>query len=130
MKRIEFAASEETVSREFPFLLTTGRALHQFNAGTMTRRTPNARLRETDTLNIAPVDAARLGLADGERVCIRSRHGEAAMPLKFDTRVKPGELFATFHAAEVFLNHLTSPHRDNVVLTPEYKAVAVTVEKA
>ena len=120
MKRVEFAASEETVSREFPFLLTTGRALHQFNAGTMTRRTPNARLRETDTLNIAPVDAARLGLVDGE----------AAMPLKFDTRVKPGELFATFHATEVFLNLLTSPHRDNVVLTPEYKAVAVTVEKA
>ena len=88
-------------------------------------RTLNARLRETDTLEIAPADAARLGLTDGERVCVRSRHGEAAMPLKLDARVKPGELFATFHAAEVFLNHLTSPHRDHVVMTPEYKVVAV-----
>ena len=42
----------------------------------------------------------------------------------------PGELFATFHAAEVFLNQLTSPHRDNVVMTPEYKVVAVAVERA
>jgi formate dehydrogenase major subunit len=44
--------------------------------------------------------------------------------------VKPGELFATFHAAEVFLNNLTSPHRDHVVMTPEYKVVAVTIERA
>jgi len=51
------------------------------------------------------------------------------IPLRRDERVKPGELFATFHAAEVFLNQLTSPHRDNVVMTPEYKVVAVNVEK-
>ena len=46
-----------------------------------------------------------------------------------DPRVKPGELFATFHVAEVFLNQLTSPHRDRVVMTPEYKVVAVALER-
>jgi formate dehydrogenase major subunit len=96
----------------------------------MTMRTPNAKLRETDTLDIAPADAAQLDLHDGDRVQVRSRHGEAAIPLRLDPRVKRGELFATFHAAEVFLNQLTSPHRDNVVMTPEYKVVAVTVERA
>jgi len=50
--------------------------------------------------------------------------------LRLDARVRPGELFATFHVAEVFLNQLTSPHRDSVVMTPEYKVVAVAVEKA
>ena len=130
LKLIEFHASLETTNDEYPLLLTTGRTLYQFNAGTMTMRTPNAKLRETDTLDIAPADAERLKLRDGERVRVRSRHGEAVMPLKLDPRVKPGELFATFHAAEVFLNHLTSPHRDNVVMTPEYKVVAVNVEKA
>jgi len=110
-------------------LLTTGRTLYQFNAGTMTMRTPNAKLRETDTLDIAPADAERLKLRDGDQVRVRSRHGEAVMPLNLDTRVKPGELFATFHAAEVFVNHLTSPHRGNVVMTPEYKVVAVAVER-
>ena len=130
LKPIEFHASLETTNDEYPLLLTTGRTLYQFNAGTMTMRTPNAKLRETDTLDIAPADAERLKLRDGERVRVRSRHGEAVMPLKLDPRVKPGELFATFHAAEVFLNHLTSPHRDNVVMTPEYKVVAVNVEKA
>ena len=130
LQRVEFAATAETLTDEFPFLLTTGRTLYQFNAGTMTMRTPNAKLRGTDTLDIAPADAKRLDLHDGDRVHVRSRHGEAVIPLRLDPRVKPGELFATFHAAKVFLNQLTSPHRDNVVMTPEYKVVAVSVEKA
>jgi formate dehydrogenase major subunit len=130
LKRVEFAATTETTTAEFPFLLTTGRTLYQFNAGTMTMRTPNAKLRETDSLDIAPADAQRLDLHDGDRVRVRSRHGEAVIPLRLDPRVKPGELFATFHATEVFLNQLTSPHRDNFVMTPEYKVVGVSVEKA
>jgi formate dehydrogenase major subunit len=130
LKCIEFAATAEVSNAEFPFLLTTGRTLYQFNAGTMTKRTPNAKLREIDTLDIAPTDAVRLDLHEGDQVRVRSRHGQAVIPLRIDPRVKPGELFATFHAAEVFLNKLTSPHRDNVVMTPEYKVVAVAVERA
>jgi len=130
LKRVEFTATTEMSDAEFPFLLTTGRTLYQFNAGTMTMRTPNAKLRETDTLDIAPADAERLKLRDGDLVCARSRHGRAVMPLRIDSRIKAGELFASFHAAEVFLNHLTSPLRDSVVSTPEYKVVAVNVERA
>src|SRR4030095_7294730 len=82
LKRVKFAATAETTAGEFPFLLTTGRTLYQFNAGTMTMRTPNAKLRITDTLDIHPTDAARLNLSDGDRVRVRSRHGEAAIPLR------------------------------------------------
>ena len=128
LKCVEFAATSEMPAEEFPFLLTTGRTLYQFNAGTMTMRTPNARLRETDTLDIAPADAARLKMRNGQRVRVRSLHGEVIMPLRIDSRVKPGELFATFHAPEVSLNNLTSQHRDKVVMTPEYKVVAVRIE--
>jgi predicted molibdopterin-dependent oxidoreductase YjgC len=38
-------------------------------------------------------------------------------------------LFATFHTAHAFLNRLTGPARDSIVLTPEYKVVAVRIEK-
>lgn len=55
---------------------------------------------------------------------------KATMPVKLDAWVKPGEILTTFHAAEVLLNHLASPHRERVVKTPEYKVVAVSVEKA
>jgi len=129
LKRIEFAASAEATSPEFPFLLTTGRTLYQFNAGTMTMRTPNIELRSTDTLNISAEDAARLDLRDGERVHVRSRHGEVIAPIRIDQSVKLGELFATFHTSEVFLNRLVGPGRDKVVHTPEYKVIAVRIEK-
>ena len=85
LKRIEFAASDETTSSEFPFLLTTGRTLYQFNAGTMTMRTPNVELRSTDTLDISAEDATRLELSDGERVRVRSRHGEVFVPIRINS---------------------------------------------
>ena len=50
-------------------------------------------------------------------------------PIRINPAVKPGELFATFHTRDVFLNRLTGPGRDNVVHTPEYKVVAVRIEK-
>src|SRR5437867_9622778 len=80
----------------------------QFNAATMTRRTPNLELLPTDYLDIASEDAQRLQLKSGERVRIRSRYGEAIMPVRISSAVRPGEVFATFHTAEIFLNRLTS----------------------
>jgi predicted molibdopterin-dependent oxidoreductase YjgC len=58
---------------------------------------------------------ARIGLIDRWQ-------NDAAM-------VIPGELFATFHTTDAFLNRLTGPGRDNVVHTPEYKIVVVRIEK-
>jgi formate dehydrogenase major subunit len=129
LKCIDFHPSAETAVPEFPFLLTTGRTLYQFNAGTMTMRTPNVQFRGTDTLDLAPADADRLQLASGDRARIRSRHGETVLPVRIDPRVKPGQLFATFHATEVSLNQVTGPDRDPQVQTPEYKVVAVSLEK-
>jgi formate dehydrogenase major subunit len=129
LQRIEFKASDETISRKYPFLLTTGRTLYQFNAGTMTVRTPNIELRSTDTLDISAEDATRLNLSDGERVQLRSRCGEVFAPIRINPAVKAGELFATFHTADVFLNRVIGSGRDNTVHTPEYKVVAVRIEK-
>lgn len=129
LKRIPFAPTLETTDGHFPFLLTTGRTLYQFNAGTMTMRTPDAVLRETDTLDMSPLDAAKLGLSTGDRVRVRSRYGETVLPLREVCGIKPGELFATFHTVKANLNLLTSPLRDNAVSTPEYKVVAVAIEK-
>jgi formate dehydrogenase major subunit len=128
LKRIEFHATKETPSAEFPFLLITGRTLYQFNAGTMTMRTANADLRPTDTLDISKEDAGRLVLSDGQEVRVRSRHGEAVLPARISAAVKPGELFATFHTTHVFLNRVTGVEYDTITDTPEYKVTAVRVE--
>lgn len=127
LRRISYRPTEEKVDEEFPFLMITGRTLHQFNAGTMTMRTPNIKLRPTDFLEITPADAKQLDLHDGERVLVQSRYGSASLPIRITARVRPGELFATFHDAAVFLNRVTGPHRDRYVKSPEYKVTAVRI---
>ncbi|HQU85676.1 MAG TPA: formate dehydrogenase subunit alpha [Pyrinomonadaceae bacterium] len=129
LKRIPFAPTEEIVTDDFPFLLTTGRTLFHFNAGTMTQRTNNAKLRPTDLLEINPFDAEKLSFKDGEIVNLQSKYGEAKIPVHINDKVKKGELYATFHNTEIFLNNVTSPHRDRLVNTPEYKITAVRVDK-
>ena len=85
----------ERTSPELPFVLLTGRSLHQFNAGTMTMRTPNRVLRPTDFLDVSREDAERLGLRDGEQVRVTSRYGEAVLPCRVDGSVRPKMLAAT-----------------------------------
>jgi formate dehydrogenase major subunit len=129
LRTIECQPPKEVTDEEYPFILTTGRTLYHFNAGTMTSRTNNTLLRSEDSLDISLEDAQHLGLSDGQRVRIRSRYGEAILPIKIGGSVRSGELFATFHTPSVFLNYLTSPHRDNHVATPEYKVTAVRIER-
>lgn len=129
LRRVPYRPTDEIVDDEFPLLLITGRTLYQFNAGTMTMRTPNVKLRPADLLDISSDDAKRLKLHEGERVRIRSRYGEATIPIRITSTVIPGQLFATFHTSEVFLNRVTSPHRDRYVKSPEYKVTAVKIEK-
>ena len=130
LRRIPFKPTPEAISPEFPFLLNTGRSLYQFNAGTMTGRTKNVLIRPNDTLDMSPGDAERSGLREGEKVRVVSRHGVAVLPLAIDPRVREGELFATFHSPELFLNLVTGCQRDRYVGAPEYKVTAVRVERA
>lgn len=128
LRLIDYKATSETSSEEFPFLLNSGRSLYQFNAGTMTMRTANRILRRTDTLDIALEDAERLGLKAGAQVRVKSRYGEAVLPVRISDSLRAGELFATFNDPSVFLNLITGPHCDDYVDTPEYKVTAVRVE--
>lgn len=129
LRRIKYRPTPERVSAEFPFLLTTGRTLYHFNAGTMTLRTPNVELLATDELMISREDAEAIGIDCGETVVVRSAHGKARLPARITEKVRAGELFATFHDPQVFLNYATSPVRDRFTLAPEFKVTAVAVEK-
>jgi formate dehydrogenase major subunit len=95
----------------------------------MTLRTPNVALYGKDVLDVSPKDAERLGLHEGQPVRLISRYGQSELPIRIDSRVKPSELFATFHTAQVALNRVTSSYRDRQVDTPEYKVTAVRIEK-
>jgi formate dehydrogenase major subunit len=120
--------SPEQPDPGYPFLLITGRALDQFNAGTMTRRSLTNQFRTTDTLDISAADATRIGIGNGELVDISSRYGATTLRARVSPRVGPGQLFATFSDPDTHLNRLTGPHRDRVTNTPEYKRTMVRVQ--
>jgi formate dehydrogenase major subunit len=127
---IDYVATPETVTGDFPLLLTTGRSLYQFNAGTMTGRGRSRELRPTDLLEIHPEDAAAAGVASGDLVQVTSRHGAASLPARVTDRVTPGQLFATFQDPRVMVNMLTSSHGDRITRAPEYKVTAVRVQRS
>ena len=95
----------------------------------MTLRTPNVALYAQDCLEISPQDAGRLELQDGQRVRLLSRYGQTELPIRINDNMRRGELFATFHTTQVSLNFVTSPCRDRMVDTPEYKVTATRIEK-
>ncbi|MBV6458305.1 MAG: putative formate dehydrogenase [Fimbriimonadaceae bacterium] len=126
---IPYLPTEECPTDDFPFLLTTGRTLVHFNAGTMTNRTENVRLHPTDMLDLGPDDAARLQISTGDRVRVTSRYGSATLPVRVLPSIRLREAFTTFHDPRVFTNFVTSGYRDRVVGAPEYKVTAVRIER-
>jgi formate dehydrogenase major subunit len=92
-ERTEFIESEEKVNRRFPFLLTTGRILSQYNVGAQTRRTANIGWHDQDLLEIHPQDAEDLGINDFDAVQVGSRAGETVLAARITDRVQPGVVY-------------------------------------
>ncbi|MFZ2898736.1 MAG: formate dehydrogenase subunit alpha [Saprospiraceae bacterium] len=132
--RLYFADYEESqeiteYGGDFPYILTTNRELEHYNSGTMTRRTNNGRIRTEDLLYMNPEDAAEKGIRDGEKVKVNSPRGSISIKVKISDTVKPGILSSTFHFPEIMLNEITSSVYDSQAKCPEYKVVAVDVER-
>ncbi len=129
-RRLAYHPTSERPDAHYPFLLSTGRNLYQFNVATMSGRSAATLLRPTDTLDISPEDAENLGLSNGQLARIESRYGQAVLPVAIDDRVAKGRAFATFHDPERSINQVTSPHRDRMVGAPEYKVTAIRIVAA
>jgi formate dehydrogenase major subunit len=119
----------DELSEEFPIRLTTGRRLESYNTGVQSGQytTP---LRQPETLNLSPEDAARLGMAEGERVRVSSRRGSLEVPVHVDEILRAGLAFMTLHFPEqVETNILTLDAWDPKSGTAEFKATAIRVDK-
>ncbi|MFZ5766220.1 MAG: formate dehydrogenase subunit alpha [Thermodesulfobacteriota bacterium] len=118
----------ESPDSEYPLILITGRRLAHYNNGSMTRRCRGLLgLVPEETLEIHPDDAGRLGIVDGMTVEVRSRRGAIRLPAVVTERSQPGSVFAAFHFDTPLVNTITSPGRDEIASTPEYKVCAVAV---
>jgi predicted molibdopterin-dependent oxidoreductase YjgC len=127
---VEHDPPVEQPDEEYPFILTTGRRLESYNTGVQTGGYDSP-LHRGESVDIAPEDAERLYIRDGDMLIVRSRRGEVQAPARVDYALKPGLVFMTLHFPdEVQTNTLTIDAHDPKSGTAEFKACAVSVEKA
>ena len=114
---------------DHPLRLTTGRRLDSYNTGVQSGALSSP-LRQGETIDLAPADAARLGVVPGELVRVVSRRGQLTVPVRLDSGLRPGLTFMTMHFPdEVDTNQLTIDATDPRSGTAEFKATAIRIEK-
>jgi anaerobic selenocysteine-containing dehydrogenase len=129
-------------SDEWPFLLAAGER-RSFTANTILRD-PAWRKRDGQAaLRVAPADAQRLGLSDGDLARVVTERGRAVVEVAVDDAMQTGHLalpngLGLDHIAEgervqtgVAPNELThAGHRDRFAGTPFHKSVPARLEAA
>ncbi len=127
---IEYKPPAEMPDEEYPFQLTTGRVHAHYHTGTMTRNSPSLEreIREC-YLEMHPLDAVDLGVADGDWVVVASRRGSVSTRAKLTQVAGRKIVFMPFHFMESRANILTNPIFDPIAKIPEFKICAVKIEK-
>lgn len=126
---VEYRPSAELPDADYPLLLSTGRTLYHYNAGTQTRRDAGPNLRQPGNfVEVHRRDARKLELGPGDRVRVSSRRGAIEAEVVVSPRMRPGCVWMPFHFAEQPTNRLTNDAGDAVTGTGEYKVCAVRLE--
>jgi assimilatory nitrate reductase catalytic subunit len=127
--RVDHRDPHETPDREFPYVLTTGRNMQQYQSGTQTRRVRSLTVAVPEPrAELHPDLARRHGIADGDLVELRSRRGAATLRARFNAGIRPDTIFAPFHWPGT--NRLTDPALDRHSKMPAFKACAVAIAPA
>ena len=126
----EFKPSNELPDEEYPFILTTGRILYQYNAAAMTSRSEGLKMIAGEGfIEINYKDAQALGISNGERINVISRRGKIQATARVGRKVSQGETWMPFHFPDSPVNTLTNAALDDFARIPEYKVCAVNISK-
>jgi formate dehydrogenase major subunit/formate dehydrogenase alpha subunit len=126
---VAYRPSAELPDIEYPLVLSTGRTLYHYNAGTQTRRDPGPVAKQRGNfIEMHRYDAKQLGIQHGEKVKVCSRRGAVEAEAWISPRVRPGCTWMPMHFAESRANLLTNDAGDPVTQTGEYKVCAVRIE--
>jgi formate dehydrogenase alpha subunit len=115
----------------YPYILITGRLLEHFNTGEMSRRTTKlSKLKPSSFMDMNPEDAEVDGFSEGDIVRVTSPHGSVQLPLKINTSMQTGYLFAPIHFSEPNFNSLMSAVPiDPKARMPALKVIPVKLQK-
>lgn len=129
---VEWEPFPEQPTREFPFVLNTGRTVEHWHTRTKTGQVPILeRMAPNAWLEMNPKDAHQLKLRPHDHVDVVSRRGRIrSVELRITEIVAPGQVFVPFHFAESNANQVTQSAFDPISREPNYKQSAVRVEKS
>jgi len=127
----EFKGVEEVRSKKYPFLLTTFRSKFHFLTGELTCKSKTLKRLSGDleVCYVSPEDAEKLRLKDGDLVRVSSRVGSVVTKVRIDDVVPNGTVAMHFHFERLLVNKLFPLRFDPRCFTPNYKVVAVAIEK-
>lgn len=127
---VEYVPQSEKATKEFPFIMNSGRILYHYHTATMSRKNKSL----TDFINesyvlMNPGDTVKFGFNDGEKVKVTSKQGELETTLRASNEVAEGELFMPWHFSESPVNRLTRSDLDPFSKIAAFKLTACKVEK-
>lgn len=97
IKAAEYVPPHEPPTPDLPYVLITGRTIYQFHTRTKTARAPQLRDAAPEVwVEVAEADAAKLGIAEGDLVEVRTPRGTVAAQARI-SGIRSGVLFLPFH---------------------------------
>ncbi|SOE03397.1 molybdopterin oxidoreductase family protein [Blastococcus haudaquaticus] len=130
--RVEHVDAHERPDDEYPYVLTTGRVLAQYQSGTQTRRTRSLQMvAPTPRAELHPDLARRLGIGPDDVVELTTRRGRARFHALVTDAIRPDVVFVPFHwGGGSSANALTDADAlDPTSKMPAFKVCAVAVAR-
>jgi assimilatory nitrate reductase catalytic subunit len=132
LRRTVQTAPAELPDRSYPYYLTTGRVLGQYQSGAQTRRVRALTMTEPDAfVQVHPDLAAQHGIRGADVVELTTRRGTALFRARLSDDIRPDTLFTPFHwGGRSTANRLTNAALDPTSRMPEFKVCAVALARA
>jgi assimilatory nitrate reductase catalytic subunit len=129
--RVEYQEPDERPSHDYPYVLTTGRLMAQYQSGTQTRRVPSpSQAQVQPEAQLHPDLARRLNIGNADIVQLSTRRGSAAFRAAVNTDIRQDVVFVPFHwGGASAANALTNPALDPYSRMPAFKVCAVAVRR-
>ncbi len=128
---VEHRPAAEEPDAGYPYYLTTGRVLAQYQSGAQTRRIEALNTAAPNGfVELHPDTAAAESIVDGELVRVVTRRGVVECPARVVETIRPDTLFTPFHwGGAARANSATVDALDPVSRMPEFKVCAARLER-
>jgi assimilatory nitrate reductase catalytic subunit len=128
---VEHRPAAESPDATYPFLLTTGRVLAQYQSGAQTRLIESLHEAAPEAfVELHPDAATSLSIEDGTVVRVVTRRGTVEAPARVVDSIRPDTLFVPFHwGGAARANSVTVDALDPTSRMPEFKVCAARLER-